>query len=405
MTAIPHIDASLYDYELPDERIAKYPLHERDKSKLLIYNTKGEISESTFNHIRQFLPEKATLVFNNTKVIRARLKFSKETGAAIEIFCLEPLQPLDIQQAFATRNETTWKCIVGNSKKWKNSDLQKVVSIGDRKLTLTATRVKAERNSSEIHFAWDDTSVSFAEIIENVGVTPIPPYLNRETEAIDNERYQTVYSEHKGSVAAPTAGLHFTKEILAKLQQQGIDLVNLTLHVGAGTFKPVQTKNAENHVMHTEHFVVEREAIERILNTENQIVAVGTTSVRTLESLYWLGVKLLSSNKLSTELLQWEAYELPQNTASNEAFAALLEYMKSHKINELHGATQIMIVPGYRFRVIDALITNFHQPHSTLLLLIGALVDDDWRRIYQYALDNNFRFLSYGDSSLLFPKK
>lgn len=405
MNVIPHIDISQYDYELPEERIAKYPLPQRDNSKLLIYNDKGEITESVFRHIGQFLPDKTTLVFNNTKVIRARLKFAKETGAAIEIFCLEPLQPIDIQQAFASKNGTLWKCIVGNSKKWKAGELHKNVVVGTKHFTLTATRVAANRNSSKILFSWDDATVSFAEIIENVGVTPIPPYLNRETEAIDNERYQTVYSQHKGSVAAPTAGLHFTNEILNELRSQNIDLMNLTLHVGAGTFKPVQTQDAGNHVMHTEHFVVEREAIERILNTENQIVAVGTTSVRTLESLYWLGVKLLNSNKFDGQLLQWEAYQLPQNISSNEAFAALLEYMKSQKINELHGATQIMIVPGYNFRIVDALITNFHQPHSTLLLLIGALVGDDWRRIYDYALANDFRFLSYGDSSLLFPRK
>lgn len=400
---IPHIDTSLYDYDLPDERIAKYPLPERDKSKLLVYN-KGTIGESIFANVDKYLPDNATLVFNNTKVIRARLMFCKETGAHIEIFCLEPIEPQEVQQAFIERHSTTWKCIIGNSKKWKEGDLSREIQTENAKITFHARRIAIDGNTSKIEFSWDNDSVTFAEIIENAGVMPIPPYLNRETEEIDTTRYQTVYSEHKGSVAAPTAGLHFTQEILDRLKNEGHKLVNLTLHVGAGTFKPVQTTDIEKHVMHTEHIVVERTAIEDLADRTRPLVAVGTTSVRTIESLYWFGVKLLEHQDISDGIAQWDAYNLPQDYSVNQALSALINYLKEHDLDELHNQTQIIIMPGYRFRLVDALITNFHQPHSTLLLLIGAFVGLDWQRIYKFALDNNFRFLSYGDSSLLIPK-
>ncbi len=402
---IPHIDTSLYDYELPEERIARYPMAERDQSKLLIYN-QGQISQTCFHNIVQHLPaEGCTIVFNNTKVIRARLMFHKETGAQIEIFCLEPIVPAEVQQAFVERSSTTWKCIIGNSKKWKDGNLVLNVQTPHGIVPLQATRLSVNGNTSEIQFSWQNAEVTFAELIENAGVIPIPPYLNRETENIDNTRYQTVYSEHKGSVAAPTAGLHFTDEILNTLRQGNNTLVNLTLHVGAGTFKPVQTKDVEQHVMHAEHVVVEAEAIKNIGWGRKPLVAVGTTSVRTLESLYWLGVKLLSGQSISNGLAQWDAYNLPQHYTVQEALGALLSYMEQNNTTELHSITQIMIMPGYEFRIVDQLITNFHQPHSTLLLLIGAFVGMDWQRIYSYALNNNFRFLSYGDSSLLIPQK
>lgn len=402
---VPHIDTALYDYELPEDRIAKYPLDERDKSKLLIYD-RGKIKQAHFADIESFLPKGGyTIVFNNTKVIRARLMFHKETGAQIEIFCLEPLMPAEVQQAFVERKTTTWKCIIGNSKKWKEGSLLLKTQTAYGEVTLSATRKSIDGNTSEVVFEWENENVTFAELIEAAGVIPIPPYLNRETENIDNTRYQTVYSEHKGSVAAPTAGLHFTEKILESIKAAGNDMVNLTLHVGAGTFKPVQTKEVEKHVMHAEHVVVESEAIKKIGWGKKPLVAVGTTSVRTLESIYWLGVKLLNGDSIEDGLGQWDAYELPQNYSVQESLLALQKYMEDKCIEELHSVTQIMIMPGYKFRVVEMLITNFHQPHSTLLLLIGAFVGLDWHEIYNYALDNGFRFLSYGDSSLLIPKK
>lgn len=403
--AIPHIDSAKYDYELPEEKIARYPLAERDNSKLLVYRG-GQISQTHFSSIAEQLPQGGfTMVFNNTKVIRARLMFHKETGAQIEIFCLEPLSPAEVQQAFVVRDTTTWKCIVGNSKKWKEGPLHLPVSTSRGSVTLSATRISQGANTSEIQFSWNNPELTFAEVIEAAGVIPIPPYLNRETEQVDNTRYQTVYSEHKGSVAAPTAGLHFTQPILDRLRADGNELVNLTLHVGAGTFKPVQCKDVEQHVMHAEHVVVEADAIRRIGWGRKPLIAVGTTSVRTLESLYWLGVKLLAGQTITDGLAQWDAYNLPQHYSVQQALQALLDHMDAHGVDHLSSVTQIMIMPGYQFRIVDMLITNFHQPHSTLLLLIGAFVGEDWKRIYDYALTHDFRFLSYGDSSLLIPQK
>lgn len=396
------MDSQLYTYELPEERIAKYPLPERDASKLLVFRNHN-IEESIFRNVGSFLPEGAMLVFNNTKVIRARLAMHKSTGANIEVFCLEPTLPSDVQQAFAVTDVTEWKCIVGNSKKWKEGQITHSLTINGKKVVLCAERLSSADNTSIVRFSWNDNSYTFAEIIEHAGVTPIPPYLNRETEDIDNTRYQTVYSEHKGSVAAPTAGLHFTNSILDEIKANGHELVNLTLHVGAGTFKPIQTANVKDHVMHSEHIVVTKESVLSILNNAKagkKLIAVGTTSVRTLESLYWLGVKHLQKQSIDT-LAQWDAYNLPQNISLVDSFSALMDYLNEHDLEEIHSATQIMIVPGYTMRVVDGLITNFHQPHSTLLLLIAAVVGEEWHRIYDYALSHDFRFLSYGDSSLL----
>ncbi|MCQ2214747.1 MAG: S-adenosylmethionine:tRNA ribosyltransferase-isomerase [Bacteroidales bacterium] len=396
------MDSQLYTYELPDERIAKYPLPERDASKLLVFRNHN-IEESIFRNVGSYLPEGAMLVFNNTKVIRARLAMHKSTGANIEVFCLEPTLPSDVQQAFAVKDVTEWKCIVGNSKKWKEGLITHTLNIGNDEVILSAERLSSADNTSIVRFTWNNNAYSFAEIIEHAGVTPIPPYLNRETEDIDNTRYQTVYSEHKGSVAAPTAGLHFTNSVLDEIKSNGHELVNLTLHVGAGTFKPIQTADVKDHVMHSEHIVVTKESILSILNNAKagkKLIAVGTTSVRTLESLYWLGVKRLQNQNIDS-LAQWDAYNLPQNVSLVDSFSALMDYLSENELDEVHSATQIMIVPGYTLRVIDGLITNFHQPHSTLLLLIAAVVGDDWHKIYDYALSHDFRFLSYGDSSLL----
>jgi len=397
------VNAENYTYDLPEERIARYPLPERDSSKLLIYRN-SEVEESVFRNIGQFLPKDATLIFNDTKVIRARLRFQKETGATIEVFCLEPIEPVDVALAFAQHESTVWKCIVGNSKRWKAGDLTAEINAANGATILHVTRLKQDDQTSEIRFSWDNANLSFADIIESLGEIPIPPYLNRKTEEIDKERYQTVYSEHKGSVAAPTAGLHFTDKILGELKSGGHKLLNVTLHVGAGTFKPMKTDEVEEHVMHTEHIVVTRDVITNLRDKNEPIVAVGTTSVRTLESLYWLGVKLLEKQSIEGGLMQWEAYKLPQTYTLQQSMQALLQYLDDNQTDLLHNQTQVMIVPGYELRVVDAIITNFHQPHSTLLLLVAAIVGDDWHKIYDYALQHNFRFLSYGDSSILYSK-
>ncbi|WP_430814868.1 S-adenosylmethionine:tRNA ribosyltransferase-isomerase [Carboxylicivirga sp. RSCT41] len=396
----PHISISDYTYELPDERIAKYPLDNREQSKLLVYKN-NEICERKFTDILGELPKGAMLAFNNTKVIRARLKFRKETGAEIEIFCLEPLIPSEVQMAFDSRQKTTWKCIVGNARKWKTGALTKAIAFNNHHLTLSIVKGERLSDAYSIEFSWDNTDVSFAEIIEHIGLTPIPPYLNRETEDIDKDRYQTVYSEHQGSVAAPTAGLHFTKDILNQLEDRQHPLLNVTLHVGAGTFKPVKAEAIADHDMHTEHFVIERVALQRLLTNANELIAVGTTSVRTLESLYWYGVRLLMDMPINHGIEQWDAYNLDDTYTKKEAFLALMNYMEKNNLSHLAGKTSIIIVPGYNFKVINGLVTNFHQPQSTLLLLIGAIVGQKWKSIYEYALTHNFRFLSYGDSSLL----
>ncbi len=397
----PDIFINNYTYDLPDERIAKYPLKNRDSSKLLVYKN-SSISKSEFTKLPELLPQNSLLVFNNSKVIRARLKFRKETGATIEIFCLEPVKPVDVQQAFESTETTRWRCIVGNAKKWKSGLLSGEVVVIGVKTTVSVDLIGQEGQSRIVEFSWDNQRISFADIIQNMGTVPIPPYLNRKSETIDDHRYQTVYSQHKGSVAAPTAGLHFTNEILKEISNKNIDILNITLHVGAGTFKPVQTESIADHDMHTEHFVVEAAAQEEILHKRDRVVAVGTTSVRTLESLYWLGVKLLEGVDISDGIHQWDPYNLPGKYSVEEALTALKEHMKRNNLSYFNSKTAIIIVPGYSFRIVKTLITNFHQPKSTLLLLIGAFIGESWREVYNYALKNDFRFLSYGDSSILF---
>jgi len=394
------IQISDFTYKLPDHRIAKHPLENRDLSKLLICKN-GVISESLFKKLPFELAEGTSMVFNNTKVIQARLIFHKETGARIEIFCLEPLNPSDYNLAFQAFSTSSWKCIVGNARKWKSGELKMSFFVDDKEFFLRAEKLGDLDGAQEIRFSWDHPALSFSEVLEQTGKIPIPPYLNRDTEEIDFVRYQTVYSKFEGSVAAPTAGLHFTDEVFAQLESKSIKREELTLHVGAGTFKPVKSEQIGDHEMHTEHIQVTAESLQNIINANKQIVAVGTTSVRSLESLYWMGVKILSGRENPNLLEQWEAYHLPGHYSLREAYQAICDYVEEKELSLFSAATQIIIAPGYDFKVISGLVTNFHQPQSTLLLLISALVGEKWREIYQYALDHDFRFLSYGDSSLL----
>ena len=380
------IRISEYDYPLTDERIAKYPLAERDHSKLLVYRD-GQVSEDVFYRIGDHIEKGSLLVYNNTRVIPARLVFHKESGARIEIFCLEPIAPRDYQLALSGTNGCTWKCMIGNLKKWKSGLLSNGV--------LHAERLSTTGNTHEVRFTWDDAQMSFAQLLDAQGELPIPPYLNRPTEESDKTTYQTVYSRIKGSVAAPTAGLHFTQAVLDDLHQRGIQTTELTLHVGAGTFQPVKTEDANKHLMHTEIIAVPRKAIEDVLANLGHIVSVGTTSMRTLESLYFIG----ATNSLSVS--QFAPYEHDFTISTEQALRNILSYLDQTKQDTLHAETQIMIRPGYTFRVVDQLITNFHQPKSTLLLLVSAFVKGDWHTIYDYALSHDFRFLSYGDSSIL----
>lgn len=400
-----HIHIRDYDYPLPDGRIAKFPLAERDSSKLLVYNH-GEIGEDTFCNLPTHLPAGALIVFNNTKVIQARIHFRKETGALIEVFLLEPAAPADYEQMFQAAGRCSWYCLVGNLKKWKDGRLSRLFSVGGRDVCLTVERVGEKHTSQRIDFSWDAADVPFAEILDAIGELPIPPYLNRKTEESDKTTYQTVYSKVKGSVAAPTAGLHFTDRVLASIDARGIEREELTLHVGAGTFKPVKSDDIAGHEMHTEYICVHRRTIERLIAHNGQAIAVGTTSVRTLESLYYMGLRLSRNPGLTEEQLhigQWEPYDTVASLAPVEALRCLLGFLDSHGLSSLHTSTQIMIAPGYDYKIVKMLVTNFHQPQSTLLLLVSAFVHGDWRRIYDYALAHDFRFLSYGDSSLLIP--
>lgn len=402
---IKHIRIKDFDYPLPDDRIAKFPLPERDHSKLLVYR-QGCVSEDHFYHLPAYLPAGALVVCNNTKVIQARLHFRKETGALIEVFLLEPFAPADYEQMFQRRGHCEWLCLVGNLKKWKEGTLRLAVTMGGIQVVLTATRLETHATSHRVAFDWDNPQVSWAELLEAVGELPIPPYLNRATEESDKETYQTVYSKIKGSVAAPTAGLHFTDRVLADLDAHGLEREELTLHVGAGTFKPVKSEEIEGHTMHTEFISVGRRTLERLIAHDGEAIAVGTTSVRTLESLYYMGAKLIARPDLSEEQLhvtQWEPYETHPEVTTVEVLRALLDYLDRHDLPALHSSTQIIIVPGYQFHVVKMLVTNFHQPQSTLLLLVSAFVKGDWRKIYDYALAHDFRFLSYGDSSLIIP--
>lgn len=393
-----------FNYPLPDERIAKYPLAERDHSKLLVYRN-GQVSEDRFYNIGNYIPAQSLLVYNNTRVIQARLVFHKSSGARIEIFCLEPITPHDYQLSLGSTNGCTWKCMIGNLKKWKEGPLTIQLSNSPtHQLTLSAERLSTTGNTHEVHFTWDDSTLSFAEILDVIGELPIPPYLNRATEESDKTTYQTVYSRIKGSVAAPTAGLHFTDTVLDDLRQRGIQMSELTLHVGAGTFQPVKTEDANQHTMHTEIIAVPRKAIEDIRNNVGHIVAVGTTSMRTLESLYFIGESVNRGVGESgiIHVPQFIAYEGEHTLTTEQSMQYILDYLDAMHQDTLHAETQIMIKPGYTFHVVNQLITNFHQPKSTLLLLVSAFVKGDWHTIYNYALNHDFRFLSYGDSSILF---
>lgn len=402
---IPQIRIDDYDYPLPDERIAKYPLERRDSSKLLEYRD-GKVSEHIFRDIPDILPSDAIMVFNDTKVVPARLNFQRETGAHIEVFCLEPVFPAEYNMVFSRTDSCRWKCIVGNVKKWKG-DILTLYNPDNTpevcRMDLKASLVERDGETSVVEFTWNG-SYPFSRVLEICGSIPIPPYLNRDTEAIDLERYQTLYAKFRGSVAAPTAGLHFTREVLDRIKAKGIDMETVCLHVGAGTFLPVKSSEISGHTMHREPFVVRKDFIEDLRRGGRPVVAVGTTSVRTLESLYYAGVECIEQGHPS-DIGQWMPYQKEYPYSLEEALDAILEYLDSNGLDELKVGTRIIIVPGYRFKVVDILVTNFHQPKSTLLLLISAFVDGDWRTIYDYALSHDFRFLSYGDSSVLFRKK
>ena len=400
-----HIKISDFNYPLPDERIAKFPLAERDHSKLLIYKH-GTVSEDIFTSLPDYLERGEMMVFNNTKVIQARLHFQKETGALIEVFCLEPAAPNDYALNFQQTGHCSWLCMIGNLKKWKEGTLSRTVEAGGRQVVFTATRKEACGTSHWVDFTWNDAELTFADLLEAVGELPIPPYLNRKSEESDKQTYQTVYSKIKGSVAAPTAGLHFTERVLNALDEKGVDREELTLHVGAGTFKPVKSTEIEGHEMHTEYVSVKRSTLVKLLAHQCQAIAVGTTSVRTLESLYYLA-EIVCANpdaeQVDLHVSQWIPYEKEHLMTTEEGIRALLDYMDRHGLETLHASTQIIIAPGYDYRIVKKMVTNFHQPQSTLLLLVSAFVHGDWKAIYDYALAHDFRFLSYGDSSLLIP--
>lgn len=392
-----------YDYPLPDDRIARYPLPVRDTSKLLVYKH-GSVSQDVFANLPEYIPAGSLMVFNNTRVIQARLRFAKETGARIEVFCLEPESPSDYQQIFLQTEECVWRCLVGNSSRWKSGVLSQTVCVGGVDVTLNAERVCSGAVNS-VRFTWNG-GCSFAELLEAAGELPIPPYLDRATEESDKKNYQTVYSKIDGSVAAPTAGLHFTERVFAGLEAAGVAVDEVTLHVGAGTFKPVKSDSIGEHEMHEEYIEVRLAFLRRLIAASGRAVAVGTTSVRTLESLYFLGEAVHENPDIAPEQLhvnQWQPYDREHTLSALEALSALAEYLERHGLDRLHSHTQIIIAPGYEYRIVKAIVTNFHQPKSTLLLLVSAFVGGDWRRIYDYALGHDFRFLSYGDSSLLIP--
>ena len=416
-----HIHISDYNYDLPDSRIAKFPVSPRDTSKLLIYRH-GEISDDIFYNLPKYLPQKSLMVFNNTKVIQARMHFRKETGALIEVFLMEPAAPTDYELMFQTRGECSWLCMVGNLKKWKEGSLVRNFDVAGSTINFKATMrrdiidAKSGGTNYWVDFAWDNPQVSFAEILDAVGELPIPPYLNRETQDSDKTTYQTVYSKIKGSVAAPTAGLHFTDKVLAAIDAAGVRREELTLHVGAGTFKPVKSEEIDGHTMHTEYVCVRRDTLQTLLDYNCCAIAVGTTSVRTLESLYYMGVKLEANPEAAEEDLhvcQWEPYEKADGTpvdgnlidgiTPQKAISNIIAWLDKNNLKTLHSSTQIIIAPGYEYKIVKVLVTNFHQPQSTLLLLVSAFLKGDWRNVYDYALSHDFRFLSYGDSSILIP--
>lgn len=402
---IPQIRIEEFDYNLPDERIAKYPLEKRDASKLLMYR-EGKVTEYQFSTLPQLLPEDSIMVFNDTKVVPARLHFQRESGAHIEIFCLEPVSPEEYVSMFAVTDSCRWKCIVGNVKRWKNDTLSLYNPGNAREISemdLRADLVERCGETSIVEFKWSN-GASFSKVLEVCGSVPIPPYLNRETEDVDLERYQTLYARYRGSVAAPTAGLHFTESVLDAIRNRNISTDTVCLHVGAGTFLPVKSSLVSEHTMHREPFVVTLSLLERILASEGDVIAVGTTSVRTLESLYYIGVSCIEKG-MPCDVGQWDPYSREYEYSTEESIKAIISYLKENGLDELKLGTRIIIVPGFRFRIVDVLVTNFHQPQSTLLLLISAFVDGEWKSIYDYALENGFRFLSYGDSSVLFRKR
>jgi S-adenosylmethionine:tRNA ribosyltransferase-isomerase len=395
-----------FTYDLPVERIASQPASDRSSSKLLVWK-QGEIADCIFSDLNAQLPNNTTLVFNNTKVVKARLHFQKSTGALIEVFCLEPEKGITVEQSFSERQSTNWICMVGNSKKWREEELSLKVVFDNHELILSAVRLENYGQESLIKFSWTNTDVTFSEILEAIGELPLPPYMNRQATTDDRIRYNTVYAAHEGSVAAPTAGLHFTNELLQTLKSNGVETLDVLLHVGAGTFKPVKADRMKEHDMHAERVKVGVNTIKNILTNKHnrKIIPVGTTSTRTLESLYWMGVQLLDKRHTSGDfyITQWEAYEVSKSYSSEESLQALIYYAEENELDYIEGYTQIIIAPGYQFKIIDGLITNFHQPQSTLLLLVSALIGNDWRKVYQHAMNNNYRFLSYGDSSLLLP--
>lgn len=399
---IPELRIEDYNYPLPDERIAKYPLSERDSSKLLRYEN-GKVSEYVFRDIPGLLPDNAIMVFNDTKVVPARLHFVRPTGARIEIFCLQPVKPEEYNLSFAATESCTWKCVIGNAKKWKGDILSLYDPQEDEAVTalnMRAELVSREGETGIVRFIWDGGH-PFSRVLEICGTIPIPPYLNRESEALDVERYQTLYAKIRGSVAAPTAGLHFTEKVLEEIKARGIDMETVCLHVGAGTFLPVKDSEVSKHPMHREPFVVSLDFLKDILESGKKIIAVGTTSVRTLESLYYVGVSCIEKGH-PEDVEQWAPYTREYEPTTREAIAALVKYLEDNSLTELKVGTRIIIVPGFKFRLVDVMVTNFHQPESTLILLVSAFVGGDWRTIYDYALSHDFRFLSYGDSSLLF---
>lgn len=403
---IPSLHIEDYSYPLTEERIAKYPLAERDSSKLLIYKD-GTVSETVFKAVSGVVPGSALMVFNDTKVVPARLHFRRESGAHIEIFCLQPSDPAEYNEAFAAKNRCAWKCVIGNSKRWKNDILSYYIPEGAESSRMQALNLKArllekEDRSGIVEFIWDGGE-PFSNVLDICGSVPIPPYLNRETEPVDADRYQTVYAHIRGSVAAPTAGLHFSDAVLADLKAKGVEFREVCLHVGAGTFLPVKCSDIAGHPMHREPFSVKTRFIKELMENRKPIVAVGTTSVRTLESLYYVGVSCIETGE-PQDVEQWAPYSREYTYSTSEALQALYDYLQLHGMDEIKVGTKIIIVPGFKFRLVDVLITNFHQPESTLILLVAAFVGEDWRRIYAYALDHGFRFLSYGDSSILFRR-
>lgn len=393
-----------YNYHLPDSRIAKYPLVNRDQSKLLCYND-GELKIRNFFDVPELLSSDSLLIFNNTRVIHARILFKKPTGATVEVFCLSPSEPKDYALSFEQTKKTIWTCMVGNAKRWKQEDLNLSLVGNEGGVTLVARKLSSDQQEHEIEFSWNNPAYSFSDILEIAGDLPIPPYLNRPTEDSDEQTYQTVYSQIEGSVAAPTAGLHFTNDVMEQLTFKNIQLAEVTLHVGAGTFKPVKVDEIGGHEMHTELISVKRETVEQMLNNNGKLIVVGTTSLRTIESLYYIGMQIMKnsptiSNNLHVD--QWEPYDSDNNLFTpRESLRSILKYMEDSDLDVLVASTRIMIAPGYKFKYVDGLITNFHQPQSTLLLLVSAFVGNDWKKMYDYAMDNDFRFLSYGDSSLL----